>query len=200
VNLQLQSVSHGDPGYPARLCERLGADAPPRLTALANLDLLALPKTAMFCSTRCPGKVIPSAYDQAAAWRDTGRCVISGFHSPVEKECLRILLRGSQPIIICPARALPKRIRPEWKGPLADGHLLLLSFFTEAEKRVTGNLAARRNEIVAALADEVFFAHTTPGGHLEKLATRLKVRPAPQTPRLVKHTLTRTGTGITHPY
>jgi len=44
--------------YPAHLLQRLGADAPPILTALGNLDLLALPKTALFCSARCPGNVI----------------------------------------------------------------------------------------------------------------------------------------------
>jgi len=53
------------------------------------------------------------SYDQAARWRDAGRCIIGGFYSPVEKECFRILLHGSQPIIICPARALPKRVPPE---------------------------------------------------------------------------------------
>jgi hypothetical protein len=58
--------------------------------------------TALFCSARCPGSVILRAYDQAAQWRDTGHCVISGFHSPVEKECLRILLRGEPPFTICP--------------------------------------------------------------------------------------------------
>ena len=52
-------------------------------------------------------------------WRDEGRCIISGFHSPIEKECLLILLRGNQP--------------------------------------------------VAALADEVVFAHVAPGGHLDEL-------------------------------
>src|SRR5207247_11357596 len=112
-----------------RLRGRLGADAPPQLTALGNLDLLALHKTALFCSARCPGKVILTTYDQAAKWRHAGRCVISGFHSPVEKECLQILLRGSQPIIICPARALPQRLPPEWKTPLAYGRLLRLSAF-----------------------------------------------------------------------
>jgi hypothetical protein len=30
-------------------------------------------------------------------------------------------------------------------------------------RRVTAPLAARRNEFVAALADEVWFAHITPG-------------------------------------
>lgn len=88
-----------DPRYPARLRERLGSDAPTELTVLGNRDLLALPKTALFCSARCPGRVILAAYDQASNWRDAGRCVISGFHSPVEKERLQILLRGTQPII-----------------------------------------------------------------------------------------------------
>jgi len=160
--------------YPACLRARLGAAAPPQLTALGNLDLLALPKTALFCSARCPGKVILTTYDQAAKWRDAGRCVISGFHSPVEKECLQILLRGSQPIIICPARTLPQRVPPDWKKPLAARRLLILSAFSGTAKRVTADLASRRNELVAALADEAFIAHATPGGRMEKIVERVK--------------------------
>ncbi len=92
----------------------------------------------------------------------------------MEKECLQILLRGSQPIIICPARALPQRLPPEWKKPLAAGRLLILSPFTAMAKRVTSELAARRNKFVAALADEVFVAHAMVGGHLENLTARLR--------------------------
>lgn len=113
------------------------------------------------------------AYDQAAKWRDEGCCVIRDFHSPVAKECLRILLRGQQHIIICPARALPKRVPAEWEKPLADGRLLILSGFTATHRRPTKQLAARRNELVAALADEVWFAHVTPGGQMERLANKL---------------------------
>jgi predicted Rossmann fold nucleotide-binding protein DprA/Smf involved in DNA uptake len=176
--------------YPARLSEHFGADAPPHLSALGNLDLLALPKTALFCSARCPGKIILTTYDQAAKWRDTGRCVISGFHSPVEKECLRILLRGSQPIIVCPARALPRRVPPDWKKPLTAGRLLVLSAFAATAKRITAELASRRNEFVAALADEVFIAHAAVGGHLETLARRLHACGIPfseSQPRLASH-------------
>ena len=183
-------ISDRDPGYPAQLCERLGADAPPELTALGNLNLLALPKTALFCSALSPGKVILTAYDQAAKWRDAGRCVISGFHSPVEKECLQILLRGSQPIIVCPARALPHRVPPDWKRPLAAGRLLILSPFTATANRVTAELAARRNEFVAALADEVFIAHAAAGGHLETLTRRLREWDIPfcrSQPKLASH-------------
>ncbi|MBM4164638.1 MAG: DNA-binding protein [Lentisphaerae bacterium] len=163
-------ISKGDSAYPSFLSARLGLSAPSSLTALGNLDLLALPKTALFCSARCPGSAILAAYDQSAHWRDAGRCIISGFHSPVERECLRILLRGKQPIIICPARALPKRIPPEWRQPFSDGRLLILSAFPDTETRVTAALAHRRNEIVAALGDEAYFAHITPGGSTDLLA------------------------------
>ena len=163
----------GDAHWPRLLAERLGTSGPPQLSALGNLDLLALPKTALFCSASCPGHAILATYDQAARWRDAGRCVISGFHSPVEKECLQILLRGSQPIIVCPARALPQRVPPDWKKALAAGRPLILSPFTATANRVTTELASRRNEFVAALADEVFIAHATVAGRLETLTHRL---------------------------
>ena len=168
------TLNADDACYPARLRERLGDNAPAQLSTLGNLDLLALPKIALFCSVRCPGDVILRTYDQAASWRDAGRCVIGGFHSPVEKECLRILLRGSQPIIICPARSLPQRVPPEWRQPLAAGRLLILSNFRAGENRITAELATRRNDFVAALADEVFFAHITPGGQTAHLVEMLK--------------------------
>jgi len=167
------TVTLTDARYPARLRERLSTEALPRLTLLGNPDILAMPKTALFCSARCPGSAILRAYDQAAHWRDAGRCIISGFHSPVEKECLRVLLRGTQPIILCPARALPKRIPPEWQTALDAGRLLLLSAFPETETRITADLARRRNALVAALADEVCFAHITPGGQSERLTHHL---------------------------
>ena len=169
-------IKPSDARYPPQLERHLSRTAPASLSALGNPELLVLPKTALFCSARCPGRVILPTYDQAAKWRDAGRCVISGFHSPVEKECLRILLRGSQPIIVCPARALPKRIPPEWRKPLADGRLLVLSFFPGKETRPTTKRAALRNALVAALADEVYVAHATPGGRLE---TSLLQKPLP---------------------
>jgi hypothetical protein len=145
-------------------------EAPARMTAMGNPDLSDLPTTALFCSSNCPGHVILAAHDQAAHWRDEGRCIIGGFHSAVEKDCLSILLRGRQPIIVCPARGLERmRLPTALSKPFADGRLLLLSPFTSADRRVTKELAVQRNRFVAALADEVVFAHITPGGHLDEL-------------------------------
>ena len=156
------------------MTRRLSEQAPSKLWTLGNLSLLQEPKTALFCSARSPGSSILAAYDQAAHWRDTERCVISGFHSPIEKECLRILLRGRQPIIICPARSLENmRLPSDWKAPFAAGRLLILSRFNSTHRRATTELAARRNELVAALADEVWFAHITPGGQSQRLTHRL---------------------------
>ncbi len=142
------------------------------MNLLGQPALLSLPKTALFCSAHCPGSAILRAYDQAASWRDTRRCVISGFHSPVEQECLRILLRGSSPVILCPARSLPKRVPPEWRMPLAEGRMLIVSIFPPDQSRITVELAERCNEFAAALADELWFAHIADGGKMQKLAER----------------------------
>lgn len=174
MNFQSTTITYGDSCYPAHLVQRLITEVPPVLTALGNLALLALPKTALFCSARCPGSVILPTYDQAAKWRDTGRCIISGFHSPVEKECLQILLRGDAPVIVCPARAMLERLPAQWATAVASGHMLILSPFAATATRITAELAARRNEFVAALADDVFIAHASPGGQLEKLTHRLR--------------------------
>ena len=96
--------------------------------------------------------------------------MVSGFHSPTEKQCLRILLEGKQPIIICLARSLAKiRLPSEWQTALDSGRLLLLSRF-ERSRRADKETARRRNELVAALADEVLIVHAEPGGAIERIS------------------------------
>lgn len=164
-----------DARYPARLRERLGGDAPAQLSALGNLDLLALPKTALFCSARTPGDAILRAHDAARRMRDECVTVISDFHSPIEKECLRILLRGKQPITICPARAIDgMRIPPECRAAFNEGRVLFLTPFTKEPTRVTKEAALRRNELVGALADEAYIAHISLGGLTARIAELLE--------------------------
>lgn len=161
--------------YPAMLHSRLGENAPAELTVLGDASLLRARRTALFCSARTPGDAILRTHDTARRMRDEGITVISGFHSPIEKECLRILLRGKQPVIVCAARAIETmRILTDCHAAFAAGRLLFISPFTKQPKRVTKESALRRNEIVAALADEVFIAHITPGGQTEKMAEMLK--------------------------
>lgn len=171
----LLTFVQGDPLFPSVLLSRLAGGAPARVFIRGNQNLPAQRKTALFCSTRCPGEEILAAYDQAAHWRDEGRCIISGFHSPVEKECLRILLRGRHPIVICPARSIENmRIPRDWRTGIEVGRLSLVSPFAFSDHRVTATLAEERNEFVAALADEACLVHASPGGRLSRLAEKIR--------------------------
>ena len=69
---------------------------------------------------------------------------------------------------------MPKRIPAEWQNPLDDGRLLLLAAFHETETRITADLARRRNELVAALADETIIIHATPGGNIAQLSEQFQ--------------------------
>ena len=116
------------------------------------------------CSTRCPGDVILQTYDLARALRDAGVPVIGGFHSPMEKECLDLLLRGRQPVVICPAREISQmRIPTAWRPAVEEGRLLIASPFSAPQSRPTADLAIQRNRFVAALATEMFVSHAEPG-------------------------------------
>ncbi len=81
-------------------------DLPPKFKSKGNLRLLEEQLTALFYSNRCPGDLILKTYDLARAMRDAETPVIGGFQTPMEKECLRLLLRGRQPVVICPARGI----------------------------------------------------------------------------------------------
>lgn len=170
-----QRIDQDAEDYPSSLRTRLGANAPEALVVLGDRSLLRSRRTALFCSARTPGDAILRAHDAARRMRDEGVTVISGFHSPIEKECLRILLRGKQPIIICPARAIEAmRVPVECRSAFDAGRVLFLSTFTKEPKRVTKNSALCRNELVAALADEAYIPYLSSGGQTARIAAMLK--------------------------
>ncbi len=166
---EIRKIPSNDPVYPPILYEYLGEDVPSVITAIGDMGLLNTKLIGFFCSVKCPGKLIIQVHDLAHELRQAGATVISGFHSPVEQECLRILLRGTQPVIICPARSMEKmRIRAEHRQPLDQGRLLFLSPFLDKPHRATAQSALRRNYFVAALSNQIFVAHAEPEGKTEQ--------------------------------
>ena len=136
--------------------------------------LLEEPLTALFCSNRCPGDLILKTYDLARDMRGAGVPVIGGFQTPMEKECLRLLLRGSQPVVVCPARGIDNmRVPREWRDSLEASRMLVLSPFPASRRRTTSELAAQRNDLVADLAHVVFIAHASAGGRTEAFARKI---------------------------
>jgi len=168
------TVKPSDPDWPRCLTERLLSAAPPVLHVIGPIAVLAARRIALFCSAHTPGAAILRTHDAARRIRDEGVTVISGFHSPIEKQCLHILLRGKQPIIICPARAIgAMRLPTECRAAFEAGRILFLSPFTGQPMRVTKESAIRRNEVVAAMADEAYIAHVSPGGQTARIAELL---------------------------
>ncbi len=168
-------ITQEDPMYPAGLKACLGQSSPVAIWMSDNLEVLAAKrKLGIFCSVKCPGSLILRTYEYIRSLRDKGITAIGGFHSPVEQECLRILLRGSSSVIICPARSIQRmRPRPEWKEYLKAGRMLIFSPFDEGKDRITGELAEQRNHFAATLADEVLVPHANPGGKAETLCHKI---------------------------
>ncbi|RKU22058.1 hypothetical protein C6500_05125 [Candidatus Poribacteria bacterium] len=163
----IQRITQKDTNYPIRLEQYLKTETPETIWARGNIDLLPGQNAtlngdlwALFCSSKCPGEIILKAHDLAQEFRNAGIPTIGGYHSPVEQECLRVLLRGSQPILLCPARSIENmRLKPAWKDSLTEKRLLILSIFGEHHRRSTAVLANQRNAFVAALADKICIAH-----------------------------------------
>ncbi len=139
------------------------------LIIIGNSELLKLSKTAFLCSRKIPASVILKCYDWAIAQREAGNCILSGFHSQLEKDVLHYLLKGKQPIIVALARGLKIKIEPEFEKPLDEGRLLIITPFEKEVKRVTEQTATIRNKMMLELVDEVVVGFASEGGHLKKL-------------------------------
>ena len=155
---------------PSALRRCAGAGGISAVTVKGDLGILDKRLVGFFCSVRCPGDIILKTYDLARALRAINVTIVGGFQSPMEKEFLDLLLRGSASVVVCPARGLGNmRIPKSWKKPLDEGRLLLLSFFDDNIRRPTATIATRRNACVVALADRLLVAYAEKDGKIEAL-------------------------------
>lgn len=158
-----------DPRYPTRLRAYLGADALSALQVWGEVQVLErAPLTALLCSQRCPGELILQAYDLARCWRDADRAVVGSFHTPVERDALHFLLKGTQPVVICLARTLESaRLPKAWHIPLEEGRLLVVSACADGQKRTTAATSTASTLLAGALAERIVVIHASAGGRLE---------------------------------
>lgn len=131
-------------------------------------------KTAFLCSRRCPAEIVLKSLDWAKSKKDKGECVISCFHSRIEKDVFEILLKGKQPLILMLARGMKKRWPNEIRKAVEQERLLVVSPFAESVKYITEETANKRNQIMIDLADEVLLAYAYKNGNLNKLLSAVK--------------------------
>ena len=136
---------------------------------LGNNGLLRLHKVAFLCSRHCPAASLEKANRWAIAQREKGVCVISGFHSRIEKAVLHHLLEGTQPLIVALAKGIGARLDPELRAPLEAGRLLIVSRYADSVTHACEDKCFQRNRLMLQLADETVVAYASPGGNLDRL-------------------------------
>ncbi len=139
----------------------------PRFHFRGPFVLLEKSATAFLCSTQCPGDKLLEAYEWARHQCDTGGTVISGFHTPVEKDVLAILLRRGANILWVTARDLPKTLPKEIKPALEEKRLMILSPFDYGNViRPSRESCSARNRFVLDFSQARYIPHVAEGSSL----------------------------------
>jgi len=143
------------------------------IQSIGNTEILKYRKIAFLCSREIPASVVLKCYDWAIERRNAGDCVISGFHSKIEKDVFHYLLAGTQPIIMALARGLKDKFEPRIQEAINNGRLLVVTPFEKDIKRITSDIAEKRNRFMVEFSDEVAIGYASKGGMLEKLVGRI---------------------------
>ena len=136
------------------------------VATLGNTEIITRPKTAFLCSRDYPAAAVLRIYDWAKEMRENGECVISGFHSVLERDVLDILIAGEQPLILAAARGLPKRHSAAMRRALQQERLLIASPFPTSVTRITAETARQRNAFMLTVADRIVVGYAQKEGAL----------------------------------
>ena len=142
---------------------------------IGNIELLNCSLLAIFSSAKCPASLILKAHNFAKGIRDGEIGVISGFHSPAEREVLEVLLNGKCPIVVVLGRSLKNaRLPVRWKTEIEKGRLLVISPSKDYQKYVTKEISLKCNDLAARIAKRVLIVHASEEGSLEGQVKRWK--------------------------
>lgn len=96
---------------------------------------------------------------------------VSGWHSPLEEEALRILLTKPVKIVHCVAKNLDKFVpSAEVQALVTQGNALLLTHCGPKAKRISRDASLRRNQLVVGLARAILVLSAPQGSASLKLA------------------------------
>lgn len=155
---------------PATSAQRVGAELAARIVGVGETALLDEPLLGLIASRECPGHVLLETLDRVPEWVKADRVIVSGFHSPLEQQVLRSMVRRKGRVVKVLARGMTEyRPQPEERESLAAGQMLVITACTSDARRTTRESALSRNRLVFALAMEVVVPHISDGSPLAAL-------------------------------
>ncbi|MBZ0199058.1 MAG: DNA-binding protein [Ignavibacteriaceae bacterium] len=141
---------------------------------LGSKEILKEYKIGFLCSRKVPAEIILKTYAWAIEQRDKRVCVVSGFHSKIEKDVFHYLLKGTQSIIIVLARGMMNKLPVGIRRALENERLLIISQCNDTVKRITRETTYIRNKYIIENSDETYMPYISPGGQLEKILNNIK--------------------------
>ncbi len=121
-----------------------------------NKSLLERPLVAFFASRTAPPEALGLAKRWACEIAHTDKVVISGFHSPIERVVLEVLMAQGSSAVVALGRSLYRKIPTHLQGPYDENRLLFVSF--RGSSRPSFSNSQTRNWLTASLASEIVFA------------------------------------------
>lgn len=161
--------------FPERADRALAGPKLASLRTVGNPALLDEPLLGLLASRDCPGRVLLDTLELVPQWVSEGRVILSGFHSPLEQQVLRSVLRRNGRVVKVLARGMGEYHPPaQEREPLTNGTMLVVTAHPDRVLRTTRETALARNRLVLALATELILPHVAPASGLARLLRECK--------------------------
>lgn len=123
---------------------------------LGNKEILKMIKVGFLASRKISTLSILPTLDWAMqVCKQKDIAIVSGFHSKMERDVLKILLQGECGIIVVLARGMYRNLPKQYKAAMLQNRLLIISYEKESVIRVSEATAHKRNNYVREIADEM---------------------------------------------
>ena len=125
-------------------------------TYLGNKELLKKRKVGFLASRKISTlSVLPTLDWAMQVSKQEDIAVVSGFHSRLEKDVLKILLQGKCGIVVVLARGMYRKIPQLYEEAMQANRILFISYEKDTITRVSEVSAHKRNRFVMELSDEM---------------------------------------------
>ena len=123
---------------------------------LGNKDLLKMRKVGFLASRKISTLSILPTLDWAMrVCKQKDIAIVSGFHSKMELDVLKILLQGECGIIVVLARGMYRKLPKQYEEAMSQNRILIISYEKESVTRISEATAHKRNNYVREIADEM---------------------------------------------